>query len=76
MTVTLDRIEDGFAIFTGDNGQTYNLPLDILNPDISEGDIFNAEIKDNILAIGDMNEEEKNKRKDRINDLFDRLKRR
>lgn len=74
--ITVDRIEEGLAVFVGDNEQIYNLPLDAIGFDVSEGDICNAKLEDGKLIILSKNEAVKEKRCDYINNLFDKLKRR
>ncbi len=74
--MTVDRIEENIAVFTGDNEQTFLLPLESICLDLSEGDICNAELRDDILIILSKNEEVEASRTALINDLFNKLKRR
>lgn len=74
--MTVDRIEENIAVFTGDNEQTFHLPLESICFDLSEGDICNAEMRDDLLIILSKNEEAKASRNALINDLFNKLKRR
>ena len=47
MRLSLDRYEEGFAVFVDDDGNTYNYPKADLEQDIQIGDIIEAVIDDN-----------------------------
>lgn len=63
MRITIDRFEGDFAVIELPNGKVCNAPR-VLLPDAHEGDVF-------IISKAD---DEKDKRKMRIQDKFNRLK--
>lgn len=62
-------------VFIGDNEQIFSLPINAVGFVVSEGDICNADIVEGSPIIKSLDDTCKAKHMEKINDLFDGLKR-
>ena len=71
---TVDRIISDIAVLMTDEEIIYELNITNIPFEISEGDILIGEITDGEVIISGKSTEEKQKRSERINSLFEKLK--
>ena len=75
---TVDRIEGDFAVCELLNGEMKDIPIELFKEKVSEGDIFNVEVnyKDGqqIITVGEKNEEEMEIRRRLILEKLNKIK--
>lgn len=72
--VTCDRIEEGYAVFAGDDGTMYDIPLSELPFEVAEGDMVSADYQNGVLTLISRDDKERAQRQERILSIFERLK--
>ncbi len=73
MLLTVDRIEEGFAILVGED-TSYSLALQDISFEINEGDILECELTDSNIKVISISQSEKKEAVSRIESLLDRLR--
>lgn len=75
INAAVDRIENNIAVLIDDDENIYHVLLNDYNFLVSEGDIFISELDDSgKLILIKKNTDEMKSRKERINNLFNKLK--
>lgn len=74
MEITLDRIEEGIAVFTDEQGQTHTLPAEKLPEGCSAGDVFAAEMSEDGLILRESLPKIRAERAERIRNKLEKLK--
>lgn len=73
MLLTVDRIEEGFAILVGEDA-SYSLALQDISFDIKEGDVLECELTDGNIKVISASKKEKKEAVSRIESLLDKLR--